>query len=90
MQHLPHRPSVLIFVLSVSAWAQSVSTSELRGTIQDTTGAAIAYARVQLTQTAGALPTVNSKVSGQKTSGGLFIGACEPGKGRATASLTPS
>jgi hypothetical protein len=81
MQHLPHRPSVPIFVLSVSAWALSVSTSELRGSVQDTTGAAIAYARVQLTQTAtGALRTVNSKVSGQKTSGGLFIWSMRTGQ----------
>ena len=65
MQCVTHKPSILFLVLTSSAWAQGISTSELRGTIQDATGGTVASARVQLAQLAtGILRTVTSGPGG--------------------------
>jgi hypothetical protein len=65
MQYLMYKPSVLVLILTVSVCAQGISTSELKGTIQDTTGAVVAGAHVQVRQAAtGALRSVTSEHSG--------------------------
>jgi hypothetical protein len=65
MQYLMHKPSVLVLILSVSACAQGISTSELKGTIEDTTGAAVEGAHVLVRQaTTGVLRSVTSGRSG--------------------------
>jgi Carboxypeptidase regulatory-like domain/TonB dependent receptor len=56
------------FVVSTSLTAQTISTSQIRGTIQDASGAAVAGAEVKLTQTAtGSVRTVNSGADGVYT-----------------------
>ncbi len=54
-----------IFLSSTVLWAQTISTSQIRGTIQDPSGAAVAGAQVRLTQTAtGAVRTATSGADG--------------------------
>ena len=42
---------LFFFVFSSAVWAQAISTSQIRGTIQDMSGAAVAGAQVKATQT---------------------------------------
>lgn len=47
--------SLVSSLLSVSAWAQAISTSQVKGTVQDASGLAVAGAEVKLTQTSTGL-----------------------------------
>src|SRR5579862_8462331 len=54
-----------VFLVSSILSAQTISTSQIRGVIQDASGAAVAGAQVKLTQTAtGAVRTVTSAADG--------------------------
>lgn len=64
-----------IFLSSTVLWAQSISTSQIRGTIQDPSGAAVAGAEVRLIQTAtGAVRTATSATDGSYTLPDLSVG----------------
>jgi hypothetical protein len=64
-----------IFLSSTVLWAQSISTSQIRGTVQDPSGAAVAGAEVRLTQTAtGAVRTATSAADGAYTLPDLSVG----------------
>ena len=64
-----------IFLSSTVLWAQSISTSQIRGTIQDPSGAAVAGAEVRLIQTAtGAVRTATSAADGSYTLPDLSVG----------------
>jgi hypothetical protein len=72
-------PNLLRFVgttlLTVSAWSQAISTSEIRGTIHDTTGAVLSGAEVKLTQTATqAVRTATSDAQGLYIFSALPVG----------------
>ena len=54
-----------IFLASAAVWAQAISSSQLKGTVQDPTGSAVAGAQVTVTQTAtGASRTVTTGTDG--------------------------
>jgi hypothetical protein len=64
------------FFFATVLWAQVISTSQIRGTITDETGAAVAGAEVKLTQTAtGAVRTVTSATDGTYTLPALPVGS---------------
>ncbi len=64
-----------IFLSSTVLWAQTISTSQIRGTIQDPSGGAVAGAEIKLTQTAtGAVRTVTSGQDGSYTLPDLSVG----------------
>jgi len=47
-----------VFAFSGAAWAQAISTSQIKGTVQDPSGAAVPGAEIKVTQTdTGALRT---------------------------------
>ncbi|HTR48816.1 MAG TPA: carboxypeptidase regulatory-like domain-containing protein [Verrucomicrobiae bacterium] len=65
--------SLLLF--SAAAWSQTISTSQIRGVVQDPSGAAIAGAEVKLVQIAtGATRTVTSGIDGSYTLPDLSVG----------------
>jgi hypothetical protein len=75
MRYSTHKPSILILVLSFSACAQGISTSELKGTIRDQAGAAVDNARVQVRHTAtDAVRSVSSVASGMNQFLALPVG----------------
>lgn len=64
-----------VFLSSTFLWAQTISTSQIRGTIQDPSGAAVVGAQVKLTQTAtGAVRTATSGADGSYTLPDLSVG----------------
>lgn len=68
---------VLFFlVASIATFAQVISTAQIRGTVQDSSGAAIAGATITLTQTStGAVRTATSVADGTYALPDLAIGA---------------
>jgi hypothetical protein len=66
---------ICVFLFSTVLSAQTISTSQIRGTIQDPSGAAVAGAEVKLTQTAtGAVRTATSAADGAYTLSDLSVG----------------
>src|SRR6185437_9802687 len=66
---------LILLGLSVVAWAQSVSTSLMKGTIEDSTGSAVPGAQVRATQTeTGAVRTVISGPDGAYVLSELPVG----------------
>ena len=66
---------ICIFLSSTVLSAQTISTSQIRGTIQDPSGAAVAGAEVRLTETAtGAVRTATSTADGSYTLPDLSVG----------------
>ena len=64
-----------IFLSSTVLWAQTISTSQIRGTVQDPSGAAVAGAEVKLIQTAtGAVRTATSAADGGYSLPDLSVG----------------
>jgi len=64
-----------VFLYAAAVWAQAISTSQIRGTIQDASGAAVASAQVKATQTdTGATRTVTSGVDGSYALPALPVG----------------
>ncbi len=69
---------LLVSFVSFSASAQTISTSQIRGTIQDPSGGAVAGAEVKMTQTAtGAVRTATSNTDGSYSIADLSIGHYE-------------
>src|SRR5271170_743833 len=67
--------SVSFFLFSTILAAQTISTSRIRGTIQDPSGGAVAGAEVKLTQSAtGAVRTATSGADGDYTLTDLSVG----------------
>ncbi len=65
-----------IFLFSSVVWAQTISTSQIRGTIQDPSGGAVAGAEIKLTQTAtGAVRTATSGADGAYALPDLSVGS---------------
>src|SRR5580658_5559747 len=65
----------LSFGLSVLAWAQALSTSQISGTVQDSSGSAVPGAEVKLTQTdTGAVRTTTSGPDGTYVLPSLPVG----------------
>ena len=77
MKHLHRR--ILVGLLSCMAlWAQAVSTSQISGTVQDSTGSAIEGAAVKVTQTdTGFAREVSTAVDGSYTLPNLPVGPYE-------------
>jgi hypothetical protein len=64
-----------VFLFSTALSAQTISTSQIRGTIQDPSGAAVAGAEVRLVETAtGAVRTATSGADGSYSLPDLFVG----------------
>jgi len=67
---------ICVFLSSTVLSAQTISTSQIRGTIQDPSGAAVAGAEVKLTETAtGAVRTATSGTDGSYTLPDLSVGS---------------
>ncbi len=67
--------SLSFFLFSTVLSAQTISTSRIRGTIQDPSGGAVAGAEVKLTQSAtGAVRTATSGADGDYTLTDLSVG----------------
>jgi hypothetical protein len=67
--------SIFLFLAATVMWAQAISTSQIRGTIQDASGAAVAGAQVKLTQTGtGAVRTATSGTDGSYSFPELPVG----------------
>jgi hypothetical protein len=65
-----------ILLSSTALLAQTISTSQIRGTVQDPSGAAVAGAQIKLTQTAtGAVRTATSGTDGSYAFPDLSVGA---------------
>ncbi|MBZ5625815.1 MAG: carboxypeptidase regulatory-like domain-containing protein, partial [Acidobacteriia bacterium] len=65
----------LCIILGAGAWAQGISTSEIKGAIHDPTGAAVPNAQIKVTQTAtGAVRTVISGADGSYALPELSVG----------------
>lgn len=68
--------SLCIFFSSTVLWAQTISTSQIRGTIQDPSGGAVAGAEVRLTQAAnGAVRSTTSGADGAYALPDLSVGS---------------
>ena len=68
--------TLVLFFAATVVWAQAISTSQIRGTIQDASGAAVAGAQIKLTQTAtGAVRTATSGTDGSYSLPELPIGS---------------
>ena len=68
--------AVGLFLAATVVWAQAISTSQIRGTITDESGAAVAGAEVKLTQTAtSAVRTVISGADGSYSLPALPVGS---------------
>jgi Carboxypeptidase regulatory-like domain/TonB dependent receptor len=67
--------TLVLFLAATVVWAQAISTSQIRGTIQDASGAAVAGAQIKLTETAtGAVRTATSGTDGDYSLPDLPIG----------------
>jgi hypothetical protein len=67
---------ICVFFFSTVLSAQTISTSQIRGTVQDPSGGAVAGAQVKLTQTAtGAVRTTTSGPDGSYTLPDLSVGS---------------
>ena len=65
-----------IFLSSTVLWAQTISTSQIRGTIQDPSGGAVAGAEIKLTQAAtGSVRTATSGANGGYSLSDLSVGS---------------
>ena len=65
-----------LFLAATVVWAQTISTSQIRGTITDESGAAVAGADIKLTQTAtSAVRTATSATDGSYVFPALPVGA---------------
>ncbi len=68
--------TLVLFLAATVVWAQAISTSQIRGTIQDASGAAVAGAQIKLTQTAtGAVRTATSGTDGSYSLPELPVGS---------------
>ncbi|MGD0955265.1 MAG: TonB-dependent receptor [Candidatus Acidiferrales bacterium] len=68
--------TLVLFLAATVVWAQGISTSQIRGTIQDASGAAVAGAQIKLTQTAtGAVRTTTSGTDGSYSLPDLRVGS---------------
>jgi hypothetical protein len=64
-----------VFAFSGAAWAQAISTSQIKGTVQDPSGAAVPGAEIKVTQTdTGALRTAITDTDGSYVLTSLPIG----------------
>ncbi len=67
---------LFLFLAATAVWAQAISTSQIRGTIQDASGAAVAGAQIKLTQTStGAVRTATSGTDGDYSLPELPVGS---------------
>jgi hypothetical protein len=75
--HMKYRSAftLVLFLAATVVWAQAISTSQIRGTIQDASGAAVAGAQIKLTETAtGAVRTATSGTDGDYSLPELPVG----------------
>src|ERR1700738_3780241 len=76
MRTLAHMTRICLFLSAgVFAWAQAISTSQIQGTVQDSTGLAVPGAEVKVTHTdTGAIRTVTTGSDGGYVLTNLPIG----------------
>src|SRR5260370_25894888 len=76
MKVLAHTARICLFIsVGVLAWGQAISTSQIQGTVQDSTGLAVPGAEVKVTHTdTGAIRTVTTGSDGGYVLTNLPIG----------------
>jgi hypothetical protein len=67
--------AIAVAMCGISAWGQAISTAQIKGTVQDPTGAVIPGAEVKLTQTdTGLVRTATTETDGSYVVTTLPIG----------------